>query len=64
MVSRTAGFRTFVHRTVRYRKEKHGVAEDSKPTVSGLVFIQGNADDIKGWLRVYYPQCHLVNDCS
>ena len=64
MVSRTGRFRTFVHKTVRYRKSGRGVVEDSKPTVSGLVFIQGNADDITKWLQVYYPQSHLVNDCS
>ena len=67
-VAKDGLFRTFVHRSIRYRKEKRnvqgGVVEEKRPTVSGLVFIQGNAVEISRYLRASFPQFHLVNDCS
>ena len=61
-----AGFKTFVHRTLNYKKptEKYGDVEGGRPTISGLLFIQGNDEKIKNYLRTYFPQYHVVNDCS
>lgn len=61
-----AGFRTFVHRTLNYKKptEQYGDVEGGRPTISGLLFIQGNEKKIKNYLRAYFPQYHVVNDCS
>lgn len=61
-----AGFKTFVHRTLNYKKptEKYGDVEGGRPTISGLLFIQGNAKKIRNYLRTYFPQYHVVNDCS
>ena len=61
-----AGFKTFVHRTLNYKKptEKYGDVEGGRPTISGLLFIQGNDKKIKNYLRTYFPQYHVVNDCS
>ena len=61
-----AGFRTFVHRTLNYKKptEKFGDVDGGRPTISGLLFIQGNDKKIKNYLRTYFPQYHVVNDCS
>ena len=61
-----AGFRTFVHRTLNYKKptEQYGDVEGGRPTISGLLFIQGNEKKIKNYLRTYFPQYHVVNDCS
>lgn len=61
-----AGFKTFVHRTLNYKKptEKYGDVEGGRPTISGLLFIQGNEKKIKNYLRAYFPQYHVVNDCS
>lgn len=61
-----AGFKTFVHRTLNYKKptEKYGDVEGGRPTISGLLFIQGNDKRIKNYLRTYFPQYHVVNDCS
>ena len=61
-----AGFRTFVHRTLNYKKptEQFGDVEGGRPTISGLLFIQGNEKKIKNYLRAYFPQYHVVNDCS
>ena len=61
-----AGFRTFVHRTLNYKKptEQYGDVEGGRPTISGLLFIQVNEKKIKNYLRAYFPQYHVVNDCS
>lgn len=61
-----AGFKTFVHRTLNYKKptEKFGDVEGGRPTISGLLFIQGSDKKIKNYLRTYFPQYHVVNDCS
>lgn len=74
------GFRTFIHRTIitdasgKSEKGKpNGSAQDreagngtteGRPTISGLIFIQGKTKVIKKYLWGRFPQYHLVNDCS
>lgn len=44
-------------------KEREGrVKKELKPTISGLVFLQGKTVDLQNFLRARYPQYHLVND--
>lgn len=74
------GFRTFIHRTIitdasgkstkgkpngsaQDREASNGVTE-GRPTISGLIFIQGKTKVIKKYLWERFPQYHLVNDCS
>ena len=54
----------FIHRSFTYRQknENGGVKKELKPTVSGLVFLQGRTVDLQKFLRTRYPQYHLVND--
>lgn len=56
----------FVHRSYSYKQktERGGVKKELKPTVSGLVFLQGTTSDLQSFLRLYYPQYHLVKDRS
>lgn len=58
----------FIHKTYTYtykNKEKEsGVKKVAKPTVSGLVFLQGSVRSIQHFLATYYPQYHLVKNCS
>lgn len=56
----------FVHRSYSYKQktERGGVKKELKPTVSGLVFLQGTTRDLQAFLRLYYPQYHLVKDRS
>ncbi len=54
--------RCFVHRTVTYQKRPHGVKREEKPTVSGLVFLQGGARTLQRYLRDSFPLYHLTND--
>ena len=56
----------FIHRTVRYKQKPNGkgVMKEEKPTVSGLVFLQGETKQLKSFLIHNFPQYYLVNDCS
>ena len=56
----------FVHRTVKYKKKSNGkgIIKEDKPTVSGLVFLQGETEQLKLFLIQNYPRYFLVNDCS
>lgn len=74
------GFRTFIHRTIITEESEkptkgkpNGSAQDreasngateGRPTISGLIFIQGKTKVIKKYLWERFPQYHLVNDCS
>lgn len=74
------GFKTFVHRTIitdasgkSTKGKPNGSAQDreagngtteGRPTISGLIFIQGKTKVIKKYLWERFPQYHLVNDCS
>lgn len=74
------GFRTFIHRTIvtdasgksekgkpnggaQDREASNGTTE-GRPTISGLIFIQGKTKVIRRYLWERFPQYHLVNDCS
>ena len=58
----------FIHQTYQYcyknEAEKKGVKKILEPSVSGLVFLQGTVKGIQKFLKQYFPQYHLVNDCS
>ena len=56
----------FVHRTIRYKKKPNGkgVMKEEKPSVSGLVFLQGRTEQLKIFLIHNFPHYFLVNNCS
>ena len=56
----------FVHRTIRYKKKPSGkgIMKEAKPTVSGLVFLQGRTEQLRSFLIHNFPQYFLVNNCS
>ena len=56
----------FIHYSVRRKQKKNGkgVVKKQVPTVSGLVFLQGETRELQLFLRDRYPLYHLVNDCS
>ena len=55
----------FIHRTIQYKKKPNGkgVMKEEKPSVSGLVFLQGRTEQLKSFLIHNFPQYYLVNDC-
>lgn len=54
----------FVHKSVLYkpRNGDHGVKKEVKPTVSGLVFLQGATHTLQAFLNEYFPLLYLVKD--
>lgn len=58
--------RCFIHRSVTYKRRPNGkgVMKEEKPSVSGLVFLQGETRDLQTFLKNYFPQYHLVNNCA
>lgn len=55
----------FIHRTVTYKHKPNGkgVMKEEKPSVSGLVFLQGETDALRLFLQNNFPQYHLVKNC-
>lgn len=54
----------FVHKSIIYRREDRRIRREEKPTVSGLVFIQGPGKDIQEFLSAGFPGLSLARDCS
>lgn len=57
----------FIHKSIKYVQRpagKHGVRKVSVPTVSGLVFLQGNVKEIQNYVSSNFPFNHLCKDCS
>ena len=57
-------FPVFIHKTVIYSQEKNVKVAHEQPTISGLVFIQGDVKEIKKYLSANLPWLFLVNDCG
>lgn len=57
-------FNVFVHKTATFVKTKSKVIKQEKPTISGLIFIQGKPNDIKKVLHEELPDTFLANDCA
>ncbi len=57
-------FRTFVHRTTVYKKDSKKVRGQERPTISGLVFVQGDKAGIQQFLDERLPGLRLATDCS
>lgn len=55
----------FIHRTISYKRKPNGkgVLKEERPTVSGLVFLQGETKELKAFLQDNFPRYHLVNNC-
>lgn len=61
------GLTYFVHKTIRYvprHRKRGGMHEVERPTVSGLIFIQGNAKAIQNYLDEKMSPHKLCKNCS
>ena len=58
--------RFFVHKSVVYQRDKRsrGIRTIERPTVSGLMFLQGSTRMLQDYLKINFPNYHLVNNCS
>lgn len=57
-------YKVFVHKTVKYKQVKKHVVKEEVPTISGLVFIQGEVSDIQTYLNSKCPGVYLMKDPS
>lgn len=57
-------FNIFVHKTTKYRRVKKHVVKEDVPTISGLVFIQGDMSEIQSILKERCIGIYLVKDKS
>lgn len=60
------GIRHFVHKSMKYQRRKHtrGIQTIERPTISGLIFLQGTVQSLQQYLDTEFPGHHLVNNCS
>ena len=56
----------FIQYSYKYKQKSNGkgVIKKHLPTVSGLVFLQGDTQSLQTFLRTHYPSYHLIKDCS
>ncbi len=62
----TSAHRCFIHYSIKHKPKNngHGVVKKYLPTISGLVFLQGETKELQRFLHANHPQYHLVNNCS
>ena len=63
-VALSVHFPTYVHTTTTYLRTRKRVTAVERPTVSGLLFIQGNPTAIAAHLRENFPGHYLVRNCA
>ncbi len=59
-----AHFPVFVHRNKVHKRCGGRVETSERPTVSGLIFIQGTPDEVQRVLSEHFPGIWLVKDCA
>lgn len=61
---RKENYRIFVHKSIVYKQDRKKIRKDKQPTISGLLFVQGNCKEIQEFLKENFFTLHLVKDCS
>lgn len=57
-------FNTFVHKSIVYKRKQNRIKKLERPTISGLLFVQGNCNEVQEYLTNIYSGLYLVKDCS
>ena len=57
-------FRTFIHKSIVYKRADKGVRKDERPTISGLLFVQGDVPEIQSFLKENFVGMYLAKDYS
>ncbi len=60
----TDNFPTFVHTNIVYHREKKSVSHRERPTIPGLLFVQGEPKVVQAFLIERYPSIRLARDCA
>ena len=53
-------FPTFVHQSCKYIRNHDKVCKQLRPTISGLIFIQGEVKAIEAYFKERLPELHLA----
>ncbi len=62
--SLSRSFPTFVHTNIVYHREKKGVSSEERPTIPGLLFVQGKAKEVQTFLNGHFSGIYLSKDCT
>lgn len=54
----------FVHMSIVYRRQDKHIRKIEKPTISGLLFVQGDGNEIQALLKDSFSNLYLARDCS
>lgn len=54
----------FIHKILIYKREHKHIRKQEYPTISGLLFVQGDGEEVQHFLKANFAGLHLVNDCS
>ncbi|MCM1312363.1 MAG: transcriptional regulator [Bacteroides sp.] len=57
-------FNTFVHKTIIYKRENKRIRQQEYATISGLVFVQGDSNEIQSYLSDNFSSLYLVKNCA
>lgn len=57
-------YSVFIHTTIVKNASATSSDLGTKPTISGLIFIQGDVADIKKYLQENFTGLYLANDCA
>lgn len=57
-------FEVFIHTSIRYGRGANQSRKQECPTISGLIFVRGEAGEIQNFLSLNFPGLYLVKDCS
>lgn len=57
-------YTVFVHKSIVYKRENKHIKKTVKPTISGLLFVQGDGNEIQAFLKETFTDIYLVKDCS
>lgn len=57
-------YRVFIHKSIVYKRENKRIRKEEQPTISGLVFVQGNDMGIQNFLTENFSHLRLAKDYS
>ena len=57
-------FPVFVHKSVVCKRDDKSPQKNERQTIPGLLFVQGNAEEIQKFLKEAFTGLYLVKDCS
>ena len=54
----------FVHKSIVETREENSLQRNERQTIPGLLFVQGDGEEIQKFLKESYTGLYLVKDCS